>query len=104
MPSLTSTDLHVKSHRSLVTFASLKLHGVPFVEVLNLCSRCETSTMKENLITAIVRGDKAIAFLANDFFDRSGHVRFLLFGNLIPKTESRFLPLVEMTTRQLEYR
>src|ERR1043166_2243215 len=89
MPSLTSTDLHVKSHGSFVTLASLKLHGIPFVEVFNLRSRRKTPAMKKNFITAIIRDDKAITLLANNFFDRSGHVRFLLLGNPLPKDTAK---------------
>jgi hypothetical protein len=51
----------------------LKLHGVTFVDVLDLYSRRETTAMKEHIFAAIVRLDEAETFIPHDFLDYTRH-------------------------------
>src|SRR3989337_2068684 len=69
----SSANFHVESYRALITLAGLELHGVSFVEVFDLSARRQTAPVKEYLVRAVVRGDKSVALLPDDFLDGSCH-------------------------------
>jgi hypothetical protein len=76
-----SANFQIESHRPFVTLAGLKLHGVTFIYVFDLAPWREAAAMEEYILTAVIRFDKAKAFIPYNFLDRSGH-NFLAPVNL----------------------
>jgi hypothetical protein len=74
------TDLEIQGDRTLVTLSGLKLHRVALIEIFDLNSRSETSTMKEYILAAVVWRDESKAFRSDNFLNRSGHGSFPLFN------------------------
>jgi hypothetical protein len=70
---LRSANFHVEGYRAFVALTSLELHGISFIEVLDLSARREATPVKEDFVAAVVRDDKSIAFLLDDFLDGSRH-------------------------------
>jgi len=70
---LVSADFHVEGNRALIALARLELHGIAFIEVLDLSARRQAAPVKEDLVAAVVRDDKSIALLLDYFFDGSRH-------------------------------
>src|SRR5439155_27196890 len=70
---LGSTYLHVEGNRTLLTLSRLELNRITFIEVFNLCSRRQTATVKEDIVTSIIGSDKAITFLDDNLLDSTGH-------------------------------
>jgi hypothetical protein len=68
-----STDLEIKGDRTLVTLASLKLHSVTLIKILDLNPRREAAAMKKYIFAAVVWSDESKSLLPDDFFNRSGH-------------------------------
>jgi len=51
----------------------LKLDRVSVIEVFELDAWSQTSSVKEDLVAAIVGNDETISLLSYDFFDDTGH-------------------------------
>ena len=75
MVSQELADLHVQRYRSLFALSHLELNAIAFVEIFELRPGRQTAAMKENLITAVIGYDEAVALLPNDFLDGSSHIR-----------------------------
>jgi hypothetical protein len=73
-----STDLHIERHRPFLSFSGLELDRVPFVKIFQLGARRETSSMEEDIFTAVVGDDKTESLLPDDFLYRSCHLYLLL--------------------------
>jgi len=95
-----STDFHIKGDGTLVSFSGLKLHRVPFVKIFQLIARCETASVKKNIIAPVIRSDESKAFLPDDFFYGSGHESALLplFGSLFRNRFAASLDNAERAT------
>src|SRR5436189_981548 len=94
-----SADFHIQRDRSFITLASLELHRVTFIEVLDLGSRGETAPMEEHFVAPVIGSNETVPLLADYFFDRTCHLAPPVpsVASRRHRIQTRISPSVEMT-------